>query len=801
MKINIIFSFLLLMNVSIIIFLIYYSLKKEKTYVAIPLVPVAIYSGAYAIELICTNVSYVKIFINIQDAGIMFVGVFWLMMTLDFTGMSNNLKKRILAVLSIVPIITIILNYTNDYHHLFYTKIYINNSGIFPIVEISSGPAYIISAGYNYTLILAGVVILLREYTKAIPMIKRQILLLIIAWVLPWVSNIAYVFKILPFHIDICPFFLSISGMIYAFAVLKFKFLQIKSIATEKVFYSMHDGVIVFDEKDNLVNFNSSATSILPELAEASSCEIWSNNFIKKYNDLYKVFRNPEQRDRIIIMNNKGKQSYYKVNVNVIHEKDNEYIGKIMILHDVTENEVQKQKLEENLNFLETLMDAIPNPIYSKDKAGQYIHFNSAFKKFLGIEEEKILGNTANKIFREHLYKVYEESDRDLMETKLTQVYEAELPYNDGTNHDVMFNKSVLKDKEKNVTGIVGVIVDITEEKKNREKINKLLKLKEAMLKIGYGIKEVYNINDLLDLILEEVINCIDEKASGAILLLDEENNLKIAVSKGYNKEETKSFFVSLNEHRQMFNNGENIDKTVIFNNICMSQNVKMLKTEDGRDIKSAISSPIIIEGTLYGFVNIDSVSNNVFNESHIELMEYMRNQLSIAISKHKLYEQTIYLSRYDKLTNVFNRSYFEQFTYELGKKDDKFHVVIFDLNGLKFVNDNYGHMVGDELIREFAKEVKKTAVKNDIIARLGGDEFIGIFYEIKAEELMYKFEQLKKYFELKPIRACKIEVICSYSYGIASFGEDAIEYNELVKIADKRMYEYKRKIKRAGAL
>ncbi|MEL7597349.1 MAG: GGDEF domain-containing protein, partial [Clostridiaceae bacterium] len=174
--------------------------------------------------------------------------------------------------------------------------------------------------------------------------------------------------------------------------------------------------------------------------------------------------------------------------------------------------------------------------------------------------------------------------------------------------------------------------------------------------------------------------------------------------------------------------------------------------------------------------------------------------QIEIAISKHKLYEETIYLSRYDKLTNIYNRRYFEELIYEYIHKcrinSEEFFFVVFDLNGLKIVNDTYGHLAGDEFIKTFTSNLNKYIAGADTLARLGGDEFVGVFFNRDLQTLIERFEELIIHFENNPVAFQGNKFICSYSYGIADFPKDGEEYDELMKIADERMYKYKQKIK-----
>lgn len=674
MNMNYYFSLVLLISALVMFCIGFYSLKTDKLYVSISLFPLSILASGYAFEILCTSIEWVKFWVKIEYLGGSFVGVLWLMFALNFTGYRDKIKLRTLMLLFIMPVITLIVNYTNNFHNLFYKEMYMNNNGHFPILKVIHGPWYWFHTVYNYVLMVAGLIIFIKAYLKAEMVIKKQILLLIIAWIIPWISDIIYISGLLNFDVDLAPLSLAFSAIIYSFAFFKYKFVKLTPIAIEKVFSSMLDGVIILDSKNNIVNFNKSSINIIPELKYTDAVGKNIEDVFTKYTTLLATVTRDSCNDSIVSIQDKELFSHYKMNINYIYESADKIIGKILILND------------------------------------------------------------------------------------------------------------------------------ITEQKKNRERMDKLLTMKESMLKIGYSINEVSNINDLLQLILNEVISCIDERSCGSILLLEDDNTLKIAVAKGYNLEDINSFTIMLKEHFSWFNNGENIEKTVIFNNIDKMKDIKMLETIEGTKIKSSLSSPIIINGKLYGFLNIDSIYNNIFNQGDLELMEYMRNQVALSITKHKLYEEILYLSRYDKLTNVYNRSYFEQLIYNYLYSDNpekkEFLAVLFDLNDLKFVNDNYGHYAGDDLIITFSTGLCTLAEPSDIIGRFGGDEFVGVFYNTDPQSLTNKLEELLENFKNNPIVLGENEFFCSYSYGIVSYPADGTEFDELLKTADKRMYEYKRIIK-----
>ncbi|WFD12164.1 diguanylate cyclase [Tepidibacter hydrothermalis] len=453
-------------------------------------------------------------------------------------------------------------------------------------------------------------------------------------------------------------------------------------------------------------------------------------------------------------------------------------------------------EMKENFKFLQNFIDTIPTPIFYKDENGVYKNCNIAFTEFVGFTKEEIIRHTSYDINPKEFAEVYYKADNELIKNKGKQTYETEIKHRDGSIRDVIFNKAVITNEKEEVKGIVGSIIDITERKKDQKRINKLLKIKEAMLEISYSVMGVNDIKELFDLILQKAIDSIENANIGAVLILDNNENLKIAASRGYEIEESKKFSIKLKESIVWFKTKGNIDKAIVINDIDKMSEIKFLATNQNLKIKSIMSAPIVIDSKLYGFINIDSNQTNVFDDIDLEIMEYIRNQVQISISKYELYEEIFYLSRYDKLTNVYNRSYFEdlldKYIHKPTKYKEKFSLVVFDLNGLKFINDKYGHLAGDELIKSFAKNLSESIRSSDILVRLGGDEFVGVFFKTNSKSLIKKFDELIENFKNNQIVFEGNNIICSFSYGIAEFPKDSNDYKELIKIADKRMYEYK---------
>lgn len=171
---------------------------------------------------------------------------------------------------------------------------------------------------------------------------------------------------------------------------------------------------------------------------------------------------------------------------------------------------------------------------------------------------------------------------------------------------------------------------------------------------------------------------------------------------------------------------------------------------------------------------------DSLFAKEEIKMVETQKNFT---------YVKNIYIK--DKLTGCFNR-------YALNDDFAKYHhgnhtgsIGFIDLNNLKKVNDTLGHDVGDQFINNFATATKELLDKNDTLYRWGGDEFV-ILSVLSSSELKTKVEEIRRH-------CITVEWTPNFCYGISSWPDDASDFETLLKIADKRMYDYKKRRKNSN--
>jgi len=156
------------------------------------------------------------------------------------------------------------------------------------------------------------------------------------------------------------------------------------------------------------------------------------------------------------------------------------------------------------------------------------------------------------------------------------------------------------------------------------------------------------------------------------------------------------------------------------------------------------------------------------------------------------LLKETEFEATHDPLTGLFNRTALEQlFKYEKNRADvlgRKVAFLFIDLDNFKSVNDRYGHAEGDRVLREIARIIRESIRGSDIAVRIGGDEFLIILPNSDVKASKSVGERIRKVIE-ETFRDYKI----SASYGISIYPDEGKSLEELIDLADKRMYEMKK--------
>ncbi|MEK3884794.1 histidine kinase N-terminal 7TM domain-containing protein [Paenibacillus sp. PL2-23] len=314
----------------------------------------AFYSMGYAFEIVSTNLEQIRFWLRIEYLGIPFGTVFWFLLVLQYTGRQALVRRRLVILLLIVPAITFIAHYTNEWHHWFYTSMSLNMSEGFPTVVLEKGPLYYLHVFFSYILFVIGMVMLVQMFRKATPSLKKQVGFMIIGSWGPYGFTLIYLSGIMYMPIDFSPFGFLFSGVFYLWGIYQFNMLRLAPLALQKVFGTMKDAVMVFDMDHSLTSYNQSAAGIIASLDQnwigAPAPRVFGEHPV-----LLDKLRSVPSFTGKVQLGMQGEDRFYHVHITIIADRKQKPVGKVMLLSDVTETVRYEEKLLDSAKQLSEL--------------------------------------------------------------------------------------------------------------------------------------------------------------------------------------------------------------------------------------------------------------------------------------------------------------------------------------------------------------------------------------------------------------------------------------------------------------
>ena len=278
------------------------------------------------------------------------VAVFF--MGLIYANTKIEFKKRYL-LLFVIPIISLIVLWTNDYHHLFYEHYSVD------FQENVYGPYATIHNIYSYVLLALGIIYMLKFSIKNSGFFSKQSLLIVLGVSVPLVVNILGTFKIIPMSIYVTPITFTVTIICCAIAILKFQFLGVTPIALQKIIDRISDGYVVLDENNTITDFNKTFLDIFKVKAE----DIRSKNFIKLIQNKEVSRQTIAKIDKSIERANETEttvsfeqhfpeiKKYFKIEITPINS-DNTSLGTLFLFKDITQHKEDMETIRNNQDIL-----------------------------------------------------------------------------------------------------------------------------------------------------------------------------------------------------------------------------------------------------------------------------------------------------------------------------------------------------------------------------------------------------------------------------------------------------------------
>ncbi len=201
---------------------------------------------------------------------------------------------------------------------------------------------------------------------------------------------------------------------------------------------------------------------------------------------------------------------------------------------------------------------------------------------------------------------------------------------------------------------------------------------------------------------------------------------------------------------------------------------------------------PIRVENDIRGYLAVKGLKQEDLDVFHI-----LANQFALGLRRIKLYKAIEEMAITDELTGVYVRRYVLEKFYESLLRANKFNselsFLMIDVDDFKKINDTYGHLIGDAVLREVALRIKSTAREIDLVGRYGGEEFCVILLDTDKEGAKKAGERICEVVSNEPIVAYNESLNVTVSVGVASFPQDGKDPYTIIEMADKALYKAKR--------
>ncbi|MCJ7519092.1 MAG: diguanylate cyclase [Anaerolineaceae bacterium] len=222
------------------------------------------------------------------------------------------------------------------------------------------------------------------------------------------------------------------------------------------------------------------------------------------------------------------------------------------------------------------------------------------------------------------------------------------------------------------------------------------------------------------------------------------------------------------------------------------------LETLKESGIRSTIMLPLVIGDRVLGTLGIFHFDpEKQFSKDNQHLLLLFAQHASIAMENALLFEKIQQMARIDEVTGLYNRRAFKAMAdyeiYRAVRQKHSLSLAMIDLDNFKQVNDQFGHQVGDEVLREVANLCRETLRNIDIIGRYGGDEAVILMPETDEDNAVIGLERLRKAIEKTPITVKGKTLHITASIGIASYTQNLPVLSEIMDQADSSLYAAKK--------
>jgi PAS domain S-box-containing protein len=305
-----------------------------------------------AAEYASLDISTKIVWSKLSYLSIVSVGSVWLLFALEYSQRNPWFTRWRGALLWIVPLLLFLTVITNEWHGLIWPTITPASSEPGAMLVYGHGPGVWANAVYSYGSLLLGTVLLIRATLRSPQLYRRQVAVLMVAVVVPWLGNVVYILDLLPLPgLDPTPIAFTVSGAMVAWAIFRFQMLDLVPVARDTVIESIGDGVLVLDAHNRLADINPAACRMI-------GCDAvqvvgqHADTVLARWPDLVAHYRESPEAQAEIVLDGPPRQ-WVDLHISPLYDRRRRLTGRLVVLHDITARKEAEGALQQYAAELE----------------------------------------------------------------------------------------------------------------------------------------------------------------------------------------------------------------------------------------------------------------------------------------------------------------------------------------------------------------------------------------------------------------------------------------------------------------
>ena len=303
------------------------------------------WSLAYVMEIFSAGMAEKIVWAKLQYFGISYVALGMFIFTMHYSGHGDWLTRTRTALLAIIASAGFMLALTNEWHHLIWSDIQFTDGLPFGPLNIQHGSLFLFVVIFQYALTVIITVLFFQISTRSQSLYQSQSRIMLAGMAFPWIANFMYVTGLNPYpSLDLTPIALTLTALFLSISFLRYRFMDLRPIAHDTVFNAIHDGVVVLDDKERIVDINPLGMFIFQDKGELLGREIQS--LLPDWKE-WQAANPPGEISQEISIALAGGSLIFKLQTTSVLDQRGKRSGRILLISDITEQKKTQEQLTE----------------------------------------------------------------------------------------------------------------------------------------------------------------------------------------------------------------------------------------------------------------------------------------------------------------------------------------------------------------------------------------------------------------------------------------------------------------------